>query len=165
MIDTKNYFEKMLQNMRFSKVKPYLRGDVLDFGGNEGELGTFVKGRYDVVNYDHSKLKKIKYDIIVSLAVFEHMEIADVYNIVKTFSQNNLKKGSVLFLTTPTPASKPVLEFLAAIGILQKSNIEEHKHYWNKKELYNLAETNGLTVKKYRKFQFGFNQYAIFIKP
>ena len=35
--------EKFLQNYRFKIVKPYLNGDVLDFGGNKGELKKFVK--------------------------------------------------------------------------------------------------------------------------
>ena len=50
MINTKNPFEKLLQNMRFSKAKQYIKGDVLDFGGNEGELKPFVKGEYTIVN-------------------------------------------------------------------------------------------------------------------
>ena len=164
MIDTKIYLEKKLQDFRFSKVKPYLKEDVLDFGGNEGELKSLVKGKYLVVNYDHSVLNKVKkksFDVIVTLAVIEHIEFKEVFKIFKKLKPY-LRDGGRVFLTTPTPPSKPVLEFLAWIGLLQKENIDEHKHYWNKKELYDLAKKTGFKVKKYKKFQLGFNQLALF---
>jgi len=70
MIDTSFYLEKYLQNNRFRMVKPYLGNDVLDFGGNEGELGKYVNGSYLVVNYDHSKMDNKTFDNIVNLSVF-----------------------------------------------------------------------------------------------
>ena len=63
-------------------------------------------------------------------------------------------------MTTPTKMAKPVLEFMAFVGIVDKDNIAEHKHYWSKKEIYDLAEKAGFVVKKYKKFQIGFNQLA-----
>ena len=57
MIDTAIFLEKILQAWRFIKVKPYLVGDVLDFGGNKGELGQFVTGKYLVVNYEWSAME------------------------------------------------------------------------------------------------------------
>ena len=76
----------------------------------------------------------------------------------------HLKKGGKIILTTPTPQSKWLLESLASLHILDKQNIEEHKHYWNMKEIYDLAEMNGLRVEFYEKFQLGFNQFAILVK-
>ena len=52
MIDTSIILEKFLQAYRFKMVRPYLIGDVLDFGGNEGELKKMVKGSYLLVNQD-----------------------------------------------------------------------------------------------------------------
>ena len=160
MIDSKKPIEKFLQNYRFKKVSKYLKGDVLDFGGNNGELAPFVNGNYLVVNYDHSPMYHKKFDTIVLLAVIEHIEVAEVYRIFNQFKESLQPKGTI-FLTTPTPSSKQVLEFLASIHILDIENIKEHKHYWNKNDLIKLAIETGYEVAKYEKFQLGFNQYAI----
>lgn len=160
MIDSKKKLEKLLQGYRFSKVKKYLLGDVLDFGGNEGELKIFVKGDYTLVNYDHRPMFNKTFDTIVMLAVLEHIEVAEVSEIFKKF-KCCLRNDGTIFLTTPTPAAKPVLEILAFFGFLDKENIKEHKHYWNKKDLYSLAKNVDCKVVKYSKFQFGFNQYVV----
>jgi len=152
--------EALLQKFRFKKVLPYLKGDVLDFGGNDGELKQYVKGNYTLVNYDHSPMKDKTFDTVVALAVVEHIEVDDVYSIFNTL-QSKLNPDGVIFLTTPTPLSKPILEFMALLNIVDRDNIKEHKHYWTKKELYDLAQKNSLQVKKYKKFQLGLNQLAI----
>lgn len=153
--------EKFLQDYRFKKVKPYLIGDVLDFGGNKGELKKFVKGKYLVVNYDHSVMNNTHFDTIISLAVIEHINVTEVFEVFKKF-KSVLNKGGRVFLTTPTKIAKFFLEFMAFIGVLDKKNIAEHKHYWSQEELYDLADKSGFLVKKYKKFQIGFNQLAIF---
>ena len=159
MIDSSKYLENFLQKRRFSMVKNYLKGSVLDFGGNEGELKFFVKGEYTLVNYDHSPMKNKKFNNIISLAVIEHIEVTEVYAIFRKFKDCLLPDGRI-FITTPTPPSKPLLEFLAWIGLLDKENIKEHKHYWNKKDIFELAEKTGFKVENYKRFQLGFNQFA-----
>ena len=164
MINTSIGIEKFLQRQRFKRVKPYLNGSIVDFGGNEGELKQFVNGSYTLVNYDHSPLKTLKnVDTVVALAVFEHIEMAGVYEIMQKFN-NVLKNEGVVFITTPTKTAKPVLEAMAMIGLVEKENIEEHKHYWSKKELFDLAEKTGFKIVKFKYFQFGFNQEVVFRK-
>jgi 2-polyprenyl-3-methyl-5-hydroxy-6-metoxy-1,4-benzoquinol methylase len=160
MINSKKPLEKLLQRYRFNKVNKFLFGDVLDFGGNEGELKPFVKGDYTIVNYDHSPIYNKTFDTIVLLAVIEHLEIKEVLLIFKKL-KDCLREDGTIFLTTPTLASKPILEFLAFFHILDKKNIEEHRHYWNKIELFRLAEDTNYKIIKYKKFQFGFNQYLV----
>ncbi len=160
MINTSIFLERFLQNYRFKMVKDYLIGDLLDFGGNEEELKKFVKGNYLSVNYDRSVMKNNHFDTIVALAVIEHIDVEEVLIIFQEF-RSVLNKNGRIFLTTPTPMSKPVLEFLAFIGLVGKDNIKEHKHYWKKKEIIDLAEKTGFKVKKYKRFQFGFNQLAV----
>ena len=160
MLDSNKFIEKILQDVRFKKVIPYLKGDVMDFGGNNGELKKFVKGNYLVVNYDHSVMKGKTFDTIVALAVIEHIEFNEVFEIFKKFKQKYLKKNGRIFLTTPTKIAKPFLDLMRLIGI--KGDSIEHKHYWNKKEIYNLAEKSDFVVEKYAKFQLGFNQLAVF---
>nr|WP_319271801.1 methyltransferase domain-containing protein [uncultured Draconibacterium sp.] len=162
MINSSLLLEKKLQHLRFNKVKTYLKGDVLDFGGNRGELKEFVKGHYYLVNYDHSIIDNegLSVDTIVSLAVIEHMTVGDVVTSFRKFKRI-LRKGGRIILTTPTKMSKPVLEFLALIRLLDKKNIEEHKHYWNKNELFQLAVDTGFEVKMFKRFQLGFNQWVV----
>lgn len=163
MINTSIFLESLLQKMRFKKVRKFLQGDVLDFGGNEGELGKYVQGNYTLVNYDHAPMQNKQFDTIVMLAVIEHIEPDAVNDLFKKIG-SHLKDNGILFLTTPTPASKFVLELLAWLGFLDKQNIEEHKHYWTKKELYELAELSELRVEKYQSFQLGFNQWMVLRK-
>ena len=161
MIDNPTIIDKFLQNYRFKMARPYLTGDVLDFGGNKGELKKFVRSRYLAVNYDHSVMDNIHFDTIVNLAVIEHIDVPEVFKIFKKFKMI-LNNDGEIFITTPTRIAKPVLELMAFIGVVNRESIAEHKHYWRKKEIYSLAESSGFVVKKYKKFQMGFNQLAIF---
>lgn len=164
MIDTKIFLENFLQKARFKRINPIcLKGRVLDFGGNKAELEPLIDGTYTLVNYDHTPMEGKIFDNIISLAVIEHIPVEEVYNIFNKFSTQLSTSGNI-FITTPTPASKPVLEMLASIGLLDKENIKEHKHYWNKKELFDLASASGLEVIAYKRFQFGFNQSCLFRK-
>ena len=160
MINTSIPIENFLQFLRFKRVKQHLVGDVLDFGGNDGELAQFVGGDYTLINYDHSNLLDKTYETIIMLAVLEHIEIEEVYEIFNKFKQV-LRPGGTIFLTTPSRKAKPVLEFLAALGLLDGANIEEHKHYWNKTDIELLADKTGFQVIKFGFFQLGFNQMAI----
>jgi 2-polyprenyl-3-methyl-5-hydroxy-6-metoxy-1,4-benzoquinol methylase len=161
MINTAKFGEKLLQNYRFKIARPYLTGSVLDFGGNKGELKAFVKGEYTLADYDHSPMEGKMFDTIVLLAVIEHIHMKEVFELFHKF-KTHLNPNGKIFLTTPTPMSKPVLEVLSRIGVIGRTNIEEHKHYWNKGEINRLAYANGFSMTKYRLFQLGFNQVAIF---
>lgn len=160
MLDSSRFIDKFLQNRRFKQVRPFLIGDVLDFGGNRGELRKFVRGGYLEVNYDHSVMDNARYDTVVCLAVIEHIDMPEVFRIFCKF-KNILKNNGRIFLTTPSRAAKPILEFMAFLGIIDKASLAEHKHYWRKKEIYALAEKTGFVIKKYKKFQLGFNQLAV----
>ena len=160
MMNSSLLLERFLQNYRFNMVKPYLKGNVLDFGGNYGELGKYVSGRYLVVNYDHTAMNNKCFDIIIALAVIEHIHPDEVNLIFKKFKLILNKKGKII-LTTPTRRAKLLLKAFALIGVLDKGAVAEHKHYWTKKELYIMAKRAGFVVTKYIKFQLGFNQFAI----
>ncbi len=164
MMNNSKFLDKFLQNYRFKMVKPYLIGDVLDFGGNKGELKEFVKGKYLCVNYDHSVMKNTHFDTIVCLAVIEHISTEEVFKIFQKFKKI-LNKGGRIFLTMPTKMAKPILELWAFIGIIDKESIKEHKHYWNKSEIIDLAKKTGFIITKYKKFQMGFNQLGVFAHP
>ncbi len=160
MIDTGIHLEKFLQNSRFKKAIPYLKGDVLDFGGNEGELEKYVNGIYLAINYDHAMMYGKSFDTIVALAVIEHISVPNVYEVFRDFKKI-LKPEGRIFLTTPTPSSKIILKLMAKMGLLDKQNIDEHKHYWNRKDLMKLADETGFEIVFRKTFQFGCNQQAL----
>lgn len=153
--------DKLLQYYRFKKVRPYLSGDVLDFGGNRGELKKCIKGKYLAVNYDHSAMAGTHFDTIVCSAVIEHINTPEVLAIFCKFKKILNQNGRII-LTTPARIAKPALGLMALMRIIDRKSIAEHKHYWNKKEIYDLAERTGFIIKRHEKFQLGFNQLAVF---
>ena len=160
MINSKRPIEHLLQTWRFKMVAPYLTGDVLDFGGNDGELEQLVKGSYTCVNYDHTPMMGKTFDTIVALAIIEHLSVEDVHAVFEQFKKS-LNPNGHIFLTTPTVMAKPVLDTLAALNLVDRENIAEHKHYWTHQDLIDLANKTGFVIKKYNLFQLGFNQLAL----
>lgn len=161
--------ERFLQNQRFGRIKDFVKGDILDFGGNKGEVkeyldkyGPPIINRYVYCNYDYSKIEG-DFDITLMLAVLEHLPEKDMEKIFE-FLVSKLKNNGRMIIITPTKIAKPVLEFLAFLRILDKENIKEHKKYWNFKDLKELADRYNLKIEKYYKFQLGFNQMIIFRK-
>ncbi len=98
-------------------------------------------------------------DVATSLAVLEHLTqprlaLEEIFRI--------LKRGGVLFLTTPSPLSKPILEFLAYwVGVIDEQEIRDHKHYFSRKELKELLEDVGFSDLVVKPFQFGLNTFVI----
>ena len=160
-MDSAKPFEKFLQNYRFCVIRSLLKGDVLDFSGNKGELAKYVKGTYTTVNYDHAAMENKRFDTIVILAVIEHIQVEEVYDIFNKF-KTVLNRDGHIVITTPARIAKPVLGLLAFFGLLDKKNLAEHKHYWGKQDIIDLAEKTGFTFSQYKKFQVGFNQLAVF---
>ena len=78
-----------------------------------------------------------------------------------------LRPGGTLLLTTPAPASKPVLEFLAyRLHFIDEGEIRDHKHYFNEDELRALLAKAGFAPGqiRYKPFLFGLNQLVIATK-
>lgn len=100
------------------------------------------------------------FDHITILAVLEHIPLDQVSVLFREFHRI-LKDGGSVLLTTPTPDSKPLLEFLAfKLKIISGPEIADHKHYWNQADIMALAARDGFTCETYRTFQFGLNSFA-----
>jgi 2-polyprenyl-3-methyl-5-hydroxy-6-metoxy-1,4-benzoquinol methylase len=104
-----------------------------------------------------------KFDKIVMLAVLEHIEVNNVDNLLAEFKKVLKNKGQII-LTTPTPISKPLLEILAKLGIINNDEIADHKKYYSKTDITELAHKNKLKLVSYKLFQLGFNSEIIFEK-
>ena len=100
------------------------------------------------------------FDHVTILAVLEHIPLDQVSVLFREFHRI-LKDGGSVLLTTPTPASKPLLEFLAfKLKIISGPEIADHKHYWSQADIMALAARDGFAGETYRTFQFGMNSFA-----
>ena len=154
--------EKILQRWRFEKVLEYTTGDVLDFGGNGGELIKYLicYKTYQCVN----DIRDVsgKYDTIAMLAVIEHIAFAEIERVMKRLS-DCLNPGGKIIITTPSRILRRPLELLARVGLLDRANIAEHKYYWSRLDFLRIGRAFNFSV-EYRRFQFGLNQLVILRK-
>jgi len=100
------------------------------------------------------------FDAATSLAVIEHLPVDSVSAHLAAI-QRALRPGGRLVLTTPTPRSQPLLEFLAfRVHVISEHEIRDHRHYYTRDELVALFGEDDWHV-EYRTFQFGFNQHVV----
>lgn len=101
------------------------------------------------------------FDGVVSLAVIEHIDPADVDAFVGDMVAC-LKPGGTLILTTPSRRAKPLLEFLAyRLRLISAEEIRDHKQYFSRDELLSTVRRCGLADARYTSFMFGCNQRVV----
>lgn len=111
---------------------------------------------------DNIPLPNESVDRVTLLAVLEHLSnsekiLSECYRI--------LKSGGCLILTTPSPISKPLLEFLSfKLNIVSPAEIADHKHYYSKRNLSDLLNEAGFENVEIRSFEFGLNNIAVAFK-
>jgi len=188
---TKNFniLDKIISWMRLGEVVRYVykNDEILDFGcGHQAYLLSAVKDKIKKgigIDYD-CKGKKIAPNIeirnfhfktklpfidksfnrIFLLAVIEHMEVYSSALLFHEFSRL-LKPGGQIILTTPTSFGKTILEFLAfKLNVISRLEVGDHKKYYNKKDLENLANNYGLKIESYKTFMFGGNSICVLVK-
>lgn len=181
--------EQILRQIRFLVVRPFIKDGsmVLDLGcGYDGEFLKSISSKIESgVGYDLSvKRKKVAkninlfskkideklilpnnyFDLITSLAVFEHL--GKVQEILKR-SYHSLKTNGVLVITTPSPGAKIILEFLAfKLHLISETEISDHKHYYSKKEIQKIFISSGFKPRnvKISYFGLGFNTLVVATK-
>lgn len=98
-------------------------------------------------------------DCVTMIAVLEHL--SNVNEIFLEISRIIRPDGRII-LTTPSPSSKKILEFLAfRVGIVSPEEIADHKHYWSLQEIEDLFRKNGFDPVHLRTFSAGLNTLAI----
>lgn len=179
--------EPFLRKMRIRRIKRYIPGNCVlcDVG-----CGFSAKFLHDIAPFirkgigidkkvDNLKSDKIELvraniekelpvpssytDCVILLAVLEHLEYPTP---VLIECHRILKPGGVLILTTPTPFSKPILEFLSfKLNIVSPVEISDHKNYFNSAQLIRIlkeeCEFRSVTAKT---FQFGLNNFVVATK-
>ena len=182
--------EPILRNVRIRKVRKYLTKYITkncilcDIGC--GSNAKFLLDMSDYISKGYGFDKKIdnkrinnvyiqnaeitnsipledqSIDCVTLLAVLEHLN-----NPAKVLSEcyRILKFGGILVLTTPSPFSKPILEFLAfKLKIISPAEIADHKHYYSKEKLTKILEETGFKDIKTHSFEFGLNNLAVSFK-
>jgi len=183
---TWNFFDNMLASMRAAQITNMIEKDavVCDIGCGSSasllhsiskkikkgigldqfvkdcEAGNIATKKTDI---DGKRLppEDSSCDAVLFLAVIEHLN-----NPEKTVLEIHriLKPGGRVLLTTPSPSSRPLLEFLASIGIINKEEVMDHKHYFSKEEMLQILRDAKFRDIKFSYFQLGFNQRATAVK-
>jgi 2-polyprenyl-3-methyl-5-hydroxy-6-metoxy-1,4-benzoquinol methylase len=133
-------------------IDPSLRDEAVDERGRRTMLDDLVD---DVLE---------SFDVVVSLAVIEHLDDDVAATMVGDF-QRVLRPGGRLVLTTPSRRSRPVLEFLAfRLHVISADEIRDHRHYYSLTELHTLLSSAGFTLTVSATFQLGMNQIVCAVK-
>lgn len=180
--------ERLLTHLRTRKIVPYVEAKVvLDFGcgrhlttlralygrakARYGIDSAFVKTKshktsdgIGVVGSFEDLRAMLKTDnesiqCILSLACFEHLEPESCRQVLRELA-TIVAKDAFLVGTAPTPPAKPVLEFLSyRLGLIDRSQIEDHKIYYDQKTLSDMISGTGWEMVEYRRFQLGMNSF------
>lgn len=123
---------------------------------------TFINNR----ELDKFPLKDNSIDTVFMNALLEHLENPEIL-LMEVF--RILKKNGKLVMTTPTPLSKPLLEFMAyKLHIINEVEIREHKHYYSKQDITDLISSlnNKYSVKlsEYKTFEIKLNSLIVIEK-
>jgi len=177
--------DAFIQYLRYSKVMPLIpEGSVLvDLGCGDGNFLWHARKRIrkghgvdsgisapaemeniSILQGDVNSMIPLQDDFsdaVTAIALLEHLTAPEVF-IDETY--RILKPGGFCLMTTPSPAGKPVLEFLAfRLGVISAKYIADHKHYFSVSELRDLFRK--FSDVKISLFQFGWNTLITARKP
>lgn len=105
------------------------------------------------------------FDVIVMLAVFEHIE-KDKLDLVLLETFNMLKKDGVSIITTPSPWSDKLLHQMAKVGLISEVEIHEHKSHYNMGKIISMIEKAGFKRENIKSgyFELGMNMWFTVVK-
>lgn len=179
-----NMFEPYFRRKRIDMVKRYIKPDsvVCDIGcgfdgtvlrGLQGHIrkGIGIDKKVSNKKFENIELRRIlvdgrlpkmeKSDCVLMLAVLEHLERPEE---ILMECRKTLKKGGKILLTTPSPKSKHILEFLSILRLVSTEEIRDHKHYFSPKELQGLLLKCGFRSIRVKSFEAGLNTFAVALK-
>ena len=176
--------EKILSYFRYKRTKKYIKNKkVLDFGCGVKNWNSDFIGKYPklIHGVDRSlsssfRVEKVKifkeindlpfndYEIILSMAVFEHIDPFILINILSELASKT-KKDAIIFGTTPTPLGRPILEFLSyKLKMIDESQIRDHEIYYDDFWFNKILSKTEWFLSYYKTFQFGMNSEFIISK-
>jgi hypothetical protein len=177
--------ERFLANARTKKIIPYIKNkNVLDFGcgihaWNANTIYKYCKSIVGIEeNYSVPQLvgkinvypglghisDQRKFDVILALAVFEHIDpfaLIEILNMMSTICSSN----AILVGTVPTPLARPILEFFSyRLRLIDETQIKDHKVYYDDFWLSAIVGKTTWQICSYNKYQLGMNSYFV-LKP
>jgi 2-polyprenyl-3-methyl-5-hydroxy-6-metoxy-1,4-benzoquinol methylase len=165
-----------LSRRRLRRVRPFLRGRVLDYGCNNGALAALCRpDAYLGVDINESSLELARdahpdfefdtkvseherFDTIAALALIEH--VSDPADLLGQWA-GMLAPGGAVVLTTPHPSFEWAHTVGANLRIFSNHAHEEHEELLDRERLRQLADPLGLEIETYRRFLFGANQLFV----
>jgi SAM-dependent methyltransferase len=176
---------KKLAQWRYSMIKPYIHGEILELGcGDAIILDMFssaidyycgvewsvrhidhVLGRFPDADIYQRNLDKDplclgrEFDVVLMSALIEH-----IWNQRFLFEQviSHLRPEGKIVITTPTPFGNDIVHRLGAkLGVFAQSAVDDHMVIYNKVRFRNLANELGLKIEVYRTFQCFCNQLVV----
>ena len=106
-------------------------------------------------------LRNQTFDVILMLAVIEHIRPFDFRDLLNEFLNVTDDQG-VIVATIPTTKSRPVLEFLSyKLGLIDPSQIRDHKVYYDDLWLNEILADTAWKLSFYKTFQFGLNSLVV----
>lgn len=169
-----------LRRQRFSAIRSYLNGSVLDVGCGTGKLAEEVSAdRYLGIEIDLLSLESAKsqfaqhrfqkdlpgatekFDTVISLAVIEHVKKPEQF-LLELSQHLKAEQSARLVVTTPHPSMDWVHDLGSAVGLFSKHANEEHEELLDREKLELAGKQAGLRLELYKRFLFGANQLAVF---
>lgn len=84
----------------------------------------------DIENVNKLDFDDAQFDVVTMLAVVEHLEEANLINILKEIYRI-LKPNGIYIMTTPSPWTAYILEIMSKLKLVSNIEIEEHKNYYS----------------------------------
>jgi len=102
------------------------------------------------------------FDVITMLAVFEHLEIDILVNILSEIYRV-LRPGRRFILTTPHLIGDKLLHFMATCYLVSKEEIEEHKGIYTHAQIADYLKKAGFSQEKmqYGRFELWLNNWLV----
>lgn len=115
----------------------------------------------DIENED-LPFKSEEFDVVVMLAVFEHVRGEKLNSLIKEV-RRVLKNDGLFIMTTPASWSASVLWFLSRIGLVSKIEIDDHKNFNPPGRIRKILENAGFASNKIKNgyFEFYLNTYFV----
>ena len=177
--------ERILSYFRYKRTIKYINNKkVLDFGCGLKNWNSEFIGRYPELLHgldrslpstggnhnvfeifrDIQDLPFNDYEIVLSMAVFEHIDPFILIDILSELTDRT-SKNAIIFGTTPTPLARPVLEFLSyKLRLIDESQIRDHEIYYDDFWFNKVLSKTDWTLSYYKTFQFGLNSEFILSK-
>jgi SAM-dependent methyltransferase len=121
---------------------------------------------FDIAQQDVLPLRDQTVDVVTMLAVFEHLRVDRLVNVLNEV-ERVLKPGGLYIMTTPAGWTDPILHLLKHVRMVSDVEIDEHQDSYSVKMIRGiLARTRlGGAAAEFGYFELGMNIWARVHKP